>query len=129
MVVAEQRDEIADRGVGGNCFKPRDHDIPHRQFERLFGAFEQRAEHVALVHETDDIVIFNDRKLRHVGGAHAHECGAQRIVGMHDHRLSHREAGDNDIAHGAAALLIPAFLRDVGRIENLREIFRTGIAH
>ena len=82
-VAAEQRKKVGDRRVGGNRFEPRHHHLLHRMLECTRRVLQHRAEHVALVNKAHDAFAVDHGQLREIGGAHAHEGGAQRVVGMH----------------------------------------------
>ena len=132
IVLAEQRNEVADRRIGRDRLEPRHHHVLHRAVEalaRLIGVGEQRGEQIAFVDQADDLVVLDHRKLRHVGGAHPRKHSAQRVLRPHLDGAAFLVAVDDEIAHRSRArALDPALLRQERIVEHLGEIFRAGIA-
>src|SRR5262245_9406735 len=134
VVLAEQRQEIGDRRVGGNRLESRRHhlfDRPRKGPVRVVAFREPRGQYVALVDEADHVPAgIDDRQLRDIGGTHAGKHGAQIVLGLHHDGSTLTVAADDDVAHGAVPIgMAPAFLRQKDGIEHLGQILRAGVAN
>jgi hypothetical protein len=131
-VAPEQGHEIAHRRVGRDGLEPRRHHVLDRPSEGVgcpgrIG--HERCQHVAFIYQADDLLAVDDRQLRDIGGAHAPECGTQRIAWAQHHGRAFGIVRHHHIAYSPMQLaVIPSLLGHEGRIEYLGEVFGAGIA-